>query len=68
MTGARAARSHCKGCSAFSMEVGLIYAGKRMGYIKLCRQCVTRICEGELQIARSSDGNRLEVTRKEATA
>ena len=60
MTGARVRRSHCKGCNEFSMDVGLIYAGKGKGYIELCRRCATELLEGESRIARSSDGSKLE--------
>ena len=53
-------RQHCKGCGEFSEDVGLIYAGKQMGYIEFCKQCVKELREGRLKIARNSD-NKLEV-------
>ena len=54
-------RQHCKGCGEFLEEVGLIYAGKQMGYIEFCKQCVRELREGKMQVARNSEG-KLEVT------
>ena len=60
-TEVRAVKAHCKGCSEFSVDVGLIYAGKGMGYIKLCSRCATGLREGKLMIVKDPDDGRLDV-------